>query len=178
MPGATKRISKEQQLMKRIVTYFRKPERSTIQGVANAAMIQVLSGQRCTGSADFGGGYVGEMVLRDGLIEIHKVDEQGKPMRNFGKTTITTTKGQAAVTIQGDFVAVPAAQCFGVVVNEVAEPGDEKPAPSADQVEAAKAQAKRTAEAEQAALKKAEEARDAQEKYDLNQPAKPLPKVK
>jgi len=138
--------------MKRIVTYFRKPERSTIQGVANAAMIQVLTGQRCTGSADFGGGYVGEMVMRDGLIEIHKVDEAGRPVRNFGKTTITTTKGQVVVTIQGDFVAVPAALCIGVIVKEVAEPGDAQyPSPEG-------------------------ETKPAQP--DINQPAKPLPKVR
>lgn len=177
--------------MKRLVTYFRKPERTTIQGVANAAMIQVLPGQRCTGSANFGGGYVGEMVLRDGLIEIHKVDEQGKPVRNFGVTKITTTRGQVDAIVEGDFVAVPAAQCFGVVVREVEEPGDVKAVASdpkldaiVDGLRALKEIGLKTYAAQEAvalsALKDATEKAQAPvaEKVDLNQPAKALPKAK
>jgi hypothetical protein len=106
--------------MKRIVIYFRKPERSTIPGIASPSVAYVMSGQQCTGAANYGGGIVGEMLLRDGLIEIRKVGADGKPSRNFGMTKI----GGKDMHVEGDYAVVPAALCFGVVVKEVDE-GDE-----------------------------------------------------
>lgn len=101
--------------MKRIVKFFRKPPASTVQGIASPSIAYVMSGQRCTGSADFGGGVVGEMELKDGLIQIRKVDDKGKPSRNFGRTNIN---GKIAA-VEGSYALVPATACFGVVVDEV-----------------------------------------------------------
>ena len=109
--------------MRRRVLYFKKDTGTIIQGIGGTSTAYIAEGAACSAEGISGGGFVGRMELVDNMIEIRKVDEHGKPYRNFGKVDVRGKKIQLDV----DGVMVPVNKTNGLLFVDEPDPID-KPA--------------------------------------------------
>ena len=90
--------------MKR-VKFLRVPSGSKVRGIYSGSTAggYVVAGDAC--NPNEGGGLIGSIEFAGGFLYFRKVDKDGKPCRDYGKTSV---KGGKMVNIEGDGVAVSA----------------------------------------------------------------------
>jgi hypothetical protein len=105
------------------IIFLKKQKGTSIMGITQLDF--VVEGQQL--AAERGGGRIGSMVLKDGMIYVRKVDAEGKPHRQFGAVAMSGGKVKQLVA---DGIAFPAHLAAGMlfddVEDEIAEPA--KPA--------------------------------------------------
>ena len=109
--------------MSKRVIFTRVPNGTRVQGVFNASTAFIKEGSPC--NPNEGGGFVGRMEMEHGLLYIRKVDEHGKPCRNFGKVSMGEGK---IVDLMADGICV-SAEGYALMFN------DEVEAPKPERIE-------------------------------------------
>jgi hypothetical protein len=111
-------------MKKQRVVFLKKQKGQTLMGVTSLQFVR--EGSRI--SPDHGGGFVGSMVYKDGMIEVRKVDAECKPLRKFG----SVMQGEKRVDLEADCVIFPAHLCEVMLA---VDEDDEAPAKPIQQVQ-------------------------------------------
>ena len=85
------------------IVFIKKEKGRSLMGVT--ALQFVRDGAKI--DVEKGGGFVGSMYYHDGMVTLRKVDEAGKPCRNFG----TVMVGEKKVPLIADCAIFPAHMC-------------------------------------------------------------------
>jgi hypothetical protein len=112
------------------IVYIQKQQGKTIMGIGQTAARYLVEGMKLP--EDRGGGKIGSMELIGDLVYIRKVDDAGKPVRNFGKTAMP---GNIQKQLIADGVAFPVTLCEGILFVEEADTVSEQDPPVAKPVQ-------------------------------------------
>lgn len=104
---------------KRIV-FIKKEKGRSLMGVTQLQFVR----DGATIDVDKGGGKVGSMYYADGMVTLRKVDDNGKPCRNFGSVMV----GEKRVPLIADGAIFPAHVCEAMLFVEEDDGDEEQPA--------------------------------------------------
>ena len=103
------------------IIFLQKQRGVSIMGITQ--LDYVVDGQEL--AAERGGGRIGSMMLKDGMIYVRKVGADGKPHRHFG--SVATTGGKTRELI-ADGIAFPSNLCKAILFQDVEAADEEAPA--------------------------------------------------